>query len=189
MLFARPTSPRTGSTIALARNQNGTLSIFGTNADNSTTSTDLGGHMFTGTQADTPGLTWPTEWTQSRGEGYASVTGRADGGLKIELVGLTAQDDVYHRQQAVLNSPRWLGWSVLDGTLTTAALAPHADGRLMLIGADKHGALHSYSQAIAGNDTSWQPAKPSALTVTHKTSPRKSTPSAGSTSSSPILTA
>ncbi|WP_328522949.1 S8 family serine peptidase [Kribbella sp. NBC_00359] len=160
LLFLRPTSPRTGSTVALARNDNGKLSIFGTNADNSTTSTDLGGHMFTGTQADTPNEAWPTHWTQSVSQGYASVTARSDGGNKIELVGLTAaQDEIFHRQQAVLNSPSWLTPSQLDGSLTSVALAPNADGRLMLIGADTHGGLHYRNQGIAGNDTSWQPSK------------------------------
>ncbi|WP_328522713.1 S8 family serine peptidase [Kribbella sp. NBC_00359] len=152
LLFARPTSPRTGTTIALARNASGDLSLFGTNADSSTTgSTDLGGHMFTGTQVSG---TWPTQWEQSRGQGYASVAAGTDGSVtsKMVLATLTAQDEVWHRQQAVRNAPRWLAASQLDAT---AAIAPNADRRLMLIGADKHGGLRYRSQRAAGDDTSW----------------------------------
>ncbi|WP_328522749.1 S8 family serine peptidase [Kribbella sp. NBC_00359] len=161
LLFVRPTSPRTGTTVALARNANGKLSIFGTNADSSTTtSTDLGGHMFTGTQTDTPSLTWPTQWTPSHGQGYASVAAGTDGSgtSKMVLVGLTAEDEVFHRQQAAANFQTWLGQSQLDGSLTSSTVAPNADRRLMLIGADKHGGLRYRSQRIAGDDTSWGPS-------------------------------
>ncbi|WP_328522934.1 S8 family peptidase [Kribbella sp. NBC_00359] len=126
LLFARPTSPRTGTTIALARNDNGVLTLFGTTADKSTTgSTDLGGHMFTGTQLDAQAGTWPTQWTPSHGQDYASVAAGADGSQssKMELVSLTAQDEVFHQRQPVLNLPRWLMPSQFDGSLTTAPWA------------------------------------------------------------------
>ncbi|WP_328522676.1 S8 family serine peptidase [Kribbella sp. NBC_00359] len=159
LLFVRPTSPRTGTTIALAPNANGALTLFGTNADGSTTGgTDLGGHMFTGTQTDAHNNTWPTQWEQSRGQRYASMAAGADGNgitSKMVLADLTAQDEVFHRQQAVVNDPSWLAQSQLDGPLTTAAIAPNADHRLTLIGADKHGTIFYRSQRTAADDTSW----------------------------------
>ncbi|WP_328522662.1 S8 family serine peptidase [Kribbella sp. NBC_00359] len=173
LLFARPTSPRTGSTVALTRNANGALSIFGTTADNSTTgSTDVGGHMFTGTQVNADTGTWPQEWTKSAGQFYASVAVGTDPDAilssKIELVGVMAyvppvspQDDVFHRQQSTKpGGTGWLKETQLDGPpLVSVALAPNHDRRQMLIGADTHGGLHYSSQLFPANDTGWEPVK------------------------------
>ncbi|WP_328522878.1 S8 family serine peptidase [Kribbella sp. NBC_00359] len=161
LLFIRPTSPRTGTTVALVRQAGGSLRLFGTNADSSTNGTDLGGHMFTAAQVDAHKSLWDIFWTQSKDQGLSSVAAGSDGsgGALVGLTGLTAGDEVWHRQQKSENSPTWTKRSQLTGSLASVAEVSNADGRLMLIGADKHGGLHYYDQRIADDETSWDPVR------------------------------
>jgi hypothetical protein len=155
LVYVQPTFPHSGTSIALAHNNNGTLSLFGTNPDNATGGLTPNGHMFINSQTTAGSTNW-TGWSVSdNGAGWASLAAAVNQNGKIETFGLTATDQVWRRQQIALDSPKWTLPSPVGGLLAGVALARNANGRMEAFGVNRQGQLFYLDQTVAGDDSTW----------------------------------
>jgi subtilisin family serine protease len=157
LLYVQPTYPHSGTSIAMAHNANGALTVFGTNTDATTGPGQVpNGHMFLNTQT-TPGSTAWSGFTRSQNAGWTSVGAATNQNGRMENFGLTTTDQIFRRQQTAQNSPGFLSLSQLDGLLTSVTAAKNANGTLETFGANRQGQLFFRAQTVAGDETTWAP--------------------------------
>jgi subtilisin family serine protease len=137
-----------GSSVALARQPDGRLELFGVAND---------GRLLHEPQ-QTAGGPFGNDWLQAVAKGWFAVAAETNVDGRLELAAATTTDSVFRRQQATRNANSWFNWRQLDGRLTSIAIAPNADGRLEMFGTNRQGQVF-YRRQTAVNSTDWQPWK------------------------------
>jgi Tectonin domain len=133
------------SSVAVAREPSGLLSLFGVNQI---------GQVFGRPQSGVGGTGWaPWQYFDGPAMRQVAVANNADG--RFELFAIDAAGTVYHRSQTAVDSG-WSGWGVLSGaSLATIAATRMNDGRLQLIGTDTGGSFHTITQNSSSGATGW----------------------------------
>ncbi len=145
LLFTEPPPVAGGSSIAMARNGDGRLDLFGVNQ---------AGQLFYRSQTSAGANSWST-WTPSIDPDWYSVAAHADGANHIELVGLRRTlQDILHRTQAFVDSDSWFSWSQFDGALSSGAVALKGSGLLEMFGTNSQGQAWHRSQTVV-NQNAW----------------------------------
>jgi subtilisin family serine protease len=151
LLYTAPPPVAGGSSIALARNRDGRMSLFGV---------DQAGLLQYRTQNAVNADSW-SGWRKSVNPGWYSVAAEADFDGRLELIALNrARQDIWHRTQAVVNTDNWSVWRQFDGLLTSATVAFNSQGRLELFGTNGQGQVFRRAQTGPGSETwtGWDPA-------------------------------
>jgi subtilisin family serine protease len=137
-----------GSSIALARNADGRLNLFGVNRS---------GTLFVRSQTQVNSDVW-SPWATSVNPNWYSVCADTDSRPHIRLVGLQRNQEVWHRSQIAVNANSWSVWQRLDGLLNSCAVA--FDGtKLAVFGTNGQGQAWARSEVAPGQGTftSWAP--------------------------------
>jgi hypothetical protein len=122
---------RFGSSIAVARNRDGRLELFGVDADQL---------IFHRWQTAANSSSW-TGWASFEGN-LSAVAAETNADGRVELFGVNISGVEFHRVQT---SPgNWAGssWVQYDGILTTIAAARNNDGRIELFGTNGGAVFH-----------------------------------------------
>lgn len=145
-LWSSAASAATGyvqGTMAMARNVDGRIEIFGT---------DSTGGVWHRWQDSAGSGTW-TPWVQFDGPRMTSLAAEANADGRIELFGLDAGGAIYHRWQW---SGGWSPWYSMDGTLVSLAVARNSDGRLELFGTNAAQDVWHRVQVVPGTPSASQ---------------------------------
>ncbi len=147
LLHTGPPPKAGGSSIAVGRDQDGRLEVFGVNT---------AGALFRRAQTAAGANTW-SAWTQSVAPGWYSVAAQTAGDGRVTMAGLRrSAQDVWRRSQVAPNAIGWSVWRQFDGPLTSAALAQETDGRLVAFGINGSGQVfHRHTASGADNWFSW----------------------------------
>jgi subtilisin family serine protease len=148
LLFTTPPPVAGGSSVALARNADGRLTLFGVNR---------GGTLFVRSQTAPNSASW-APWTASIDPNWYSVCADTDNRPHVKLVGLRRNLEVWHRSQALPNANSWSIWQQFDGLLNGCAVA--LDGtKLEVFGTNPQGQLWRRTQVTPGTGgfTAWSP--------------------------------
>jgi Tectonin domain/Right handed beta helix region/PASTA domain len=135
-----------GSRIAVARNQDGRLALFGAS----------GSAVYRRAQITAGDAAW-TAWDPLDGS-LAAVASETNADGRVELFGVNATGTLWHRWQLAAGSETWSPWAQLDGLLVSVAAARNQDGTLALFGTNSAGNLWYRRQLAAGGSTwsAWQ---------------------------------
>ena len=139
LLYTSPPPVANGSPVALARNADGRLTLFGVNAS---------GTLYQRTQTAPNAATW-TAWIPSTNPGWYSVCADSDNASRMKLIGLQRNYEPWHRTQAVVNANVWTILQKFDGLLNSCA-ATTEGGKMFIFGTNAQGSLWNRSEAIAG---------------------------------------
>jgi hypothetical protein len=146
LLYIPPPPVAGGSSIAVARNKDDRLTVFGVNS---------AGQLFQCTE-DTPGGDDWLQWTKSVTEGWYSVAAERDGRGSIGVYGLQkASRLVWERYQTVLTPGFWMQWRGNGGLLNSIAAAARTDGRMEVFGTNDEGEARHASPAPGARIMSW----------------------------------
>jgi hypothetical protein len=135
-----------GTQIAVARNQDGRLALFGAS----------GNAVYGRTQTVAGETAWAA-WDSF--DGYlAAVASETNADGRVEIVGVNAAGTIWHRWQLAAGADSWSPWTQLDGLLVSVAVARNQDGTLELFGTNSAGSLWHRRQLAAGSSTwsAWQ---------------------------------
>jgi subtilisin family serine protease len=146
LLFVSPPPVTGGSSIALARNADGRLTLAGV---------DKAGFMYVATQSAANSSSWGSP-TKSTSKGWWTIGAEPNAANRLELAILTPSDQVWHRQQTTVNANTWTGLSQLDGAVMSVAIARSSTGRLEMFGANEQGQAFHRLQTDQ-NSTTWTP--------------------------------
>jgi len=143
LLYNQPPPPGAGSSIALARHQNGLLELFGVSS---------AGTLFRRTQNGVNTTSWQPSAASINANMY-SVCAQTDNVPAIALYGLHHARTAWHRRQLAANANSWSTWQSLDKNLTSCGAALNSAGRLELFGADSQGKIFGTKQTTSGGAT------------------------------------
>jgi len=152
LLYTAPPPKAGGSSIAVARNQDGRLEVFGVNS---------AGALFRRSQTAAGANTW-SAWTQSVAPGWYSVAAQTAGNGRVSMAGLRrSAQDVWRRTQVSPNLNNWSVWRQFDGLLSAVALARESGGPLVVFGVNGAGQVfHRHAASGADNWFSWSQFDP-----------------------------
>jgi len=147
LVYAPPPPMAGGSSVALARNADGRLTLFGVNR---------AGTLFVRSQTQPSSTTW-TPWLSSVDPNWYSVCADTDSQTRIKLAGLRRNEEIWHRSQAVVNANSWTIWQKFDGLLTACAVA-YSGTKLDVFGVNRQGQLWRRTEVTPGGAyTAWSP--------------------------------
>jgi hypothetical protein len=112
---------------AVATNKDGRLELFGTNSQ---------GQVWHSSQLIVAGIASYTPWAAFDVPAalVRSVAAEINANGLVEVFALTNTGKIWHRWETSSSSGTYTPWALLDGQLTSVAVARHADGRLVLFG-------------------------------------------------------
>ncbi len=148
LVYTAPPPFAGGSQVALARNADGRLAMYGVNIE---------GTMFARYQTHPNSSTW-TEWQSSVEPSWYSVCAETDGLPHLKVVGLRRNTEIWHRSQTFPNLHSYSMWRGIDGLANTCAMA--SDGaKLELFVTNGQGHLYRRTQTAPGSAgfTPWAP--------------------------------
>jgi hypothetical protein len=146
LLYTSPPPVANGSPVALARNADGRLTLFGVNSS---------GTLFVRSQTAPNSAAWTT-WLPSVDPNWYSVCADSDNASRMKLIGLRRNYEPWHRTQVIVNANAWSVWQKFDGLLNSCATATE-NGKLYVFGTNAQGMLWNRSEALpsTGIFTSW----------------------------------
>jgi subtilase family protein/peptidase inhibitor I9 len=97
---------------------------------------------------------WGGWLAASHTRGWSTVAAEL-GVLGLDLVGLTAKDQVVNRRQSSASLNKWFNWSQLDGLCISVAMALSPDGRLEMFCVNRDGNAYHRRQTSPGKG--WGP--------------------------------
>lgn len=148
LLYTSPPPVAGGSPIALARNADGRLTLFGVT---------MSGSLLVRTQTAADSTSW-TPWATSVDPNWYSVCSDTDNDSRIRLAGLRRTYETWNRMQAAANSGSWSVWQKLDGAMNSCALTTE-NTTLYMFATNAQGGLFQRSQASPGGGSfgAWVP--------------------------------
>lgn len=146
ILYIPPTFE--GTSVSLAKTKGGALQAVGTN-------TMPPGNMFSTNQTAPNAHTW-NGWKQSANSGWLSTAADINADDRGQMLALTASGQIFQRQQIRAGDPAFTGWSQINGTLQSVAIARNENGVMTAVGINPQGVPFFSSQTKAGDPT-WNP--------------------------------
>jgi surface antigen len=135
--FGLSTDRLPGSPLAMARNADGRLEVFGIATDGAPA------HKW---QLSAGGA-W-SSWSRFAGD-LTDIAAETNADGRIELFGLDPNGAISHKWQQIRDGS-WSRWTPIEGRLTSIAIARNYDGRMEVFGANSSQVMYHKSQLIAG---------------------------------------
>lgn len=135
-----------GTPIAVARNQDGRLALFGAS----------GNAVYRRAETGSGDGAW-TAWDPFDGS-LSAVASETNADGRVEVFGVNAAGSIWHRWQLAPGTDTWSPWTQLDGLLVSIAAARGQDGTLELFGTNRAGSIWHRRQVAAGSSSwsAWQ---------------------------------
>jgi len=143
LLYVKPPPAAGGNSIAVARNGDGRLDLYGIRPD---------GSLLLRTQNAPNADAWGA-WTAAATTGWYALGANNDRDAHIDLFGLRRKDgDLWHRTKVSTAGAvgTWTAWSQLDGVLNAVGASAQPDGRLEAFATTSQGLAVHRSQLVAG---------------------------------------